>query len=156
MKILILVATTLLLFVAYYFSGLLKKVSLSSTEDFNEDEDEPLTEDEINSTRKMAVYGFYILAIIIWSLIAISIARLSIVLSDQITQTYLKWIFYFATFTVFLRFPFGILTRTIAKTYEVNMAKEKIVLTFVIIAVFILTINFNNSLPSFLHWHSGF
>lgn len=152
MQISILLLIYLGLLVVYFYLGPLKKVSQQSQLDFAMDADEPddiLSQEETTFVNKASSIIYLSLGLIIWIYLGITVGKLSRLICNYVS---FDWLIHFILYFILLRMPFGIINKSIEKTYDIDTNFQKIGFAVVMIASFILTIMFYDWLPYFLQW----
>ena len=140
----------------YFWSSTFKKLGLSTREELNEGEEIPEEMVDELETKWINYFGttvFILIGIIIWTLIGITIGRITSQITDQ---PILKWIAYFLMYFIFLRIPFGVGNKMVIKSYDLEFLPEKIIFAIFMVVAYVWSICCYDSLPSFLKWHLCF
>jgi len=160
----VLISTILIGSILYYYCGIFKKVGSTSIEEMNESElfvsnegileeefpKEIINENEANIINKVGRILFFILSNVLWILMGITAGRIAYLLSPP---EFYKLIVYLLVYFFFLRIPFGILNKTIERSYEIKVMPDKLVIAIMMILSYVIGINGFDEIPKLLIWH---
>lgn len=150
--------------ILYYFSGIFKKIGITTLDEINDSDlevsdegelvenfpDEIFEAKEMNIAKAIGRISFIIAGSTLWMFMGLTVgyaayfARLS---------ELVKLIAYFFIYFFLLRMPFGIANRTINKSYEMEVMPEKLIFACLMIISYIIGINYYESIPKILKWH---
>jgi len=118
--------------VLYYFLGVFKKLANSEQVDLILDANEPeeiLSSEEAAFTTKAGSIIYILLGSLIWATVAYCAGKLSLKLNLIIPYA---WLCHILMYFFLLIFPFGVLNKTIEKTYEIENNFEKIIFAVIV------------------------
>ncbi len=161
--ILLLTATIVIGNILYYYSGIFKKMGITSSEEMNDSdlvvsEEGELIEnfpDEIISTKEaktVNIFGetlFILIASLLWIYMGLTVGYAAFSLQPS---ELMKLLTYFIVYFFFLRIPFGVVNRTIKKSYEIKVMPEKLLFAILMMISYIIGINYSENLPYVLKW----
>jgi hypothetical protein len=149
-KILMLIIAPLVSIYIYYYSSFFKVLGTASNEEMNEeehDEEEQITEKEGRIIRIIGTSLFVIIGIIVWGQLAVIIGK---IVGDLTENIFLKIIAVFLGYFILIRIPFGTGNRMVKRMIDNKPMPEKIVFIIVILVLYVLSINYYESLPNFM------
>lgn len=149
--------------ILYFFSGIFKKIGVTDVEEMNASEmavtedgvleenfpDELMTTKEATAVNVAGRLLFLIAGSLIWIFIGLTVGQIAFLMRPSDLMAIL---FYFFIYIFCLRFPFGVVNKTIKKTYEVDLMPEKLVFVILLILSYIIGINNYKNMPEFLSW----
>lgn len=149
--------------IIYFLSGFFKRVGVTDIEEMNESEmivsqegileenfpDELISEKEAKTVNIVGRILFLSAGSIIWIFMGITIGQLAYLLRPS---DLMAIIFYLFIYMFCLRFPFGVINKTIKRMYEVELMPEKLVFVILMILGYVVGINCYESIPDFLNW----
>jgi len=160
----ILIVTVVIVSIIYYGLGIFKKISITSIEEMNESEmlvsdegeleenflEELVTEGEaktINIASRMLFLG---VGSCLWTFMGLTAGGIAYSFKPS---DLLKLLVYILVYIFFMRIPFGILNKTIERSYELKVMPDKLVFVTAMILSYIIGINYFESFPDFMRWH---
>ncbi len=127
-----------------------------SIDELNEDEDSESEKVNARESKVINYFGliaFVLIGIFVWSILGITIGRVSSLLSPD---NFWKWILYFFMYFIFLRFPFGVGNKMVKRAYDFETFNEKVIFSVAMIASYILALCCYDSIPNLLTSHLYF
>ena len=115
--------------------------------------DELVTASEANFIHIAGRVGFVILGSMIWIIMGLTTGYMALSLKPS---DLMKLIVYFLVYFFFLRIPMGMANKTIEKSYGIKVMPEKLVFTILMVASYIVGINYFDTIPSFMKLHLQF
>ncbi|MEM6321390.1 MAG: hypothetical protein AAF960_27280 [Bacteroidota bacterium] len=147
-----LVPVTICCCYAYLLFGAFKVAGDASMDVLNEDEsnkDNLVDEQETVIINYSGTFIFIILGTLVWTFMGLFVGKIA---GDLTTHPVWKYFSYLFLYFLFLRLPFGIVNRSIKKSYEFDFFPEKFMLALVMIIFFIVGILFRDSVSHFSNW----
>ncbi len=147
--------------IVYYYSGVLKILSSATVEELNDSElsiteegelqeefpEEIISPNEAKTMNYIATILFITIGSITWISVGVICGNVAYLCSPS---EVFKLLVYFLIYILLLRFPFGVVNKTIQKTYELEIIPEKIIFAMLMITSYLYGINFFDSMPSFI------
>lgn len=152
-KILDLLLITIPVLVLYTWSGGFKNMAISTLDELNEDEEQEediLDEKEGRILNYIGMFLFVPIGILLWSLQAIAVGKVA---GELAAYAIPAWLCYVLMYFFFIRLPFGIGNKSVKRSFDVEIVREKILFFLVMMIFYILAICCYDSLPGFMKWH---
>jgi len=137
----------------YFYSAVFKVVGDASKEELNEDETNPaemVNEKETNAINHFGTFVFIIIGVLVWTFMGLFVGKIANDLTDHFL---LKYLSYFFLYFLFLRFPFGVLNKSMVKSHEWPYFPEKGIFALVMILFYVVGVLLADKVPHFSEWY---